>query len=203
MPLAYSKLSAQSQISVPLTFAASSASAPALFSNGTNKPAKFSSGGLAASPLKKSIKHYSPFNGQTAARSPKSKKALAATLVNARRAIDTNVLVRLITRDDLRQAASADAFIENAAWVSLLALAEAIWVLGAVYQLNPSQLAIANEMVLDHKSLTVQDPDIAASALARFRSKPTVAFSDCLLRELAPKAGQLPVGTFDHRRGWD
>jgi len=44
------------------------------------------------------------------------------------RAIDTNVLVRLITRDDSRQAAAAEAFVENGAWVSVLALAEATWV---------------------------------------------------------------------------
>jgi len=117
------------------------------------------------------------------------------------RAVDTNVLVRLITRDDLRQAASADAFIENGAWLSLLALAETIWVLDTVYQLNPSQLATAIEMLLDHKSLTVQDPDVAASALTLFRSKPTLGFSDCLLLALARKAGHLPLGTFDRRLG--
>ena len=39
------------------------------------------------------------------------------------RAVDTNVLVRLITRDDSRQAASAESFIGKGAWVSLLALA--------------------------------------------------------------------------------
>jgi predicted nucleic-acid-binding protein len=117
------------------------------------------------------------------------------------RAIDTKVLVRLITRDDFRQAASADAFIENGAWVSLLALVEAIWVLDTVYQLNPSQLATAIEMLLNHKSLTVQDPDVAASALTLFRSKPTLGFSDCLLLELARRAGHLPLGTFDGRLG--
>jgi predicted nucleic-acid-binding protein len=117
------------------------------------------------------------------------------------RAIDTNVLVRLITRDDARQATSADAFIENGAWVSLLALAEAIWVLDTVYQLNPSQLATAIEMLLNHKSLTVQDPDAAASALTLFRAKPMLGFSECLQLELARKAGHLPLGTFDRRLG--
>ncbi len=46
--------------------------------------------------------------------------------------VDTNVLVRLITRDDPRQAAAADDFIAKGAWVSVLALTEAIWVLTAV-----------------------------------------------------------------------
>jgi predicted nucleic-acid-binding protein len=44
------------------------------------------------------------------------------------RAVDTNVLVRMITRDDALQAASADRWVENGAWVSILALAEATWV---------------------------------------------------------------------------
>jgi hypothetical protein len=47
--------------------------------------------------------------------------------------VDANVLVRLITRDDAHQAASADIFVEKGAWVSVLALAEATWVLAAVY----------------------------------------------------------------------
>ena len=48
------------------------------------------------------------------------------------RAIDTSVLVRLITRDDSRQTAWAENFIEKGAWVTLLALVEATWVLSAV-----------------------------------------------------------------------
>jgi predicted nucleic-acid-binding protein len=48
------------------------------------------------------------------------------------RAVDTNVLVRLIARDDSRQAVSAEAFVEHGAWVSVLALAEATWVLATV-----------------------------------------------------------------------
>ena len=59
------------------------------------------------------------------------------------RAIDTNVLVRLITRDDSRQTASAESFVEKGAWVPLLALAEAAWALVTVYELAPSALANA------------------------------------------------------------
>ena len=66
------------------------------------------------------------------------------------RAVDTNVLVRLITRDDARQTASADAFVEKGAWVSVLALAEAVWVLEAVYKRNAAGLATAIEMLLKH-----------------------------------------------------
>jgi predicted nucleic-acid-binding protein len=44
------------------------------------------------------------------------------------RAIDTNVLVRLIARDDSHQVASAEGFVAGGAWVSALALADATWV---------------------------------------------------------------------------
>ena len=64
------------------------------------------------------------------------------------RAVDTNVLVRLLTRDDATQLAAAEAFVKNGAWVSHLALAEAIWVLTAVYELNATALATAIEMLL-------------------------------------------------------
>ncbi len=75
------------------------------------------------------------------------------------RAVDTNVLVRLITRDDPRQAAAAETFIEKGAWVSVLALAEATWVLSSVYELGPKSLARAIEMLLNHRELVLQDAE--------------------------------------------
>ncbi len=113
------------------------------------------------------------------------------------RAVDTNVLVRLITRDDARQVAAADAFIEKGAWVSILALAETVWVLSAVYERSPADLAIAIEMLLNHKNLVMQDSDVVGMALDFFRSRRVLSFSDCLMLQLAQKAGHMPIGTFD------
>jgi predicted nucleic-acid-binding protein len=113
------------------------------------------------------------------------------------RAVDTNVLVRLITRDDSRQTASAESFIDKGAWVSVLALAEATWVLASVYGLRSKDLAGAIEMLLNHRDLVLQDPDTIAGALELFRAKPSLGFSDCLMLQLARKAGHLPLGSFD------
>ncbi len=113
------------------------------------------------------------------------------------RAVDTNVLIRLIARDDARQAAAADAFVEKGAWVSVLALAEATWVLSSVYGLGPREQANAIEMLLNHRDLALQDPETISAALALFRAKPALGFSDCLMLQLARKAGHLPLGTFD------
>jgi predicted nucleic-acid-binding protein len=113
------------------------------------------------------------------------------------RAVDTNVLVRLLTRDEPKQAAVADAFVQPGAWVSVLALAEATWVLAAVYDRDAAQVARAVEMLLNHQSLTLHEPEAVAAALETFRRRPALGFSDCLLVELARKAGHLPLGTFD------
>jgi predicted nucleic-acid-binding protein len=113
------------------------------------------------------------------------------------RAVDTNVLVRLMAQDDAHQLAAARRWVKDGVWVSTLALAEAVWVLSVVYDRGPSEIASAVEALLNHTELTLQDSEVVAAALARFRERPSVGFSDCLLLELARKAGHLPLGTFD------
>lgn len=117
------------------------------------------------------------------------------------RAIDTNILVRLIARDDAKQTEAAETFVAPGAWISQLVLAECLWVLESVYELDRRQIGAAVEMLLTHRDLTVQDADAVALALASFRRKPTVGFSDCLIVEIARKAGHLPLGTFDRGLG--
>lgn len=117
------------------------------------------------------------------------------------RAVDTNVLVRLVTRDDARQVAAAEAFVDKGAWVSNIVLVEASWVLETVYERKAPEIAAAIEMFLNQKNLTIQDADAVSSALERFRKRPALGFSDCLLLELARKAGHLPLGTFDRDLG--
>lgn len=113
------------------------------------------------------------------------------------RAVDTNVLVRLATRDNAKQVAAADRFVTPGVWVSHLVLAETVWVLSAVYELGPTEIATAVEMLLNHNDLTLQDADAVAAALQHYRKRPALGFSDCLVLEVARKAGHLPLGTFD------
>ena len=117
------------------------------------------------------------------------------------RAVDTNVLVRLISRDDAAQVAAAETFIAAGAWVPHLALIEAMWVLESVYEVKPAQIAAALEMLLHHRELTLQDSETVSAALETFRRRPALGFSDCLVLEVARKAGHLPLGTFDRRLG--
>ena len=115
------------------------------------------------------------------------------------RAIDTNVLVRLLVRDDRRQIDAAEKFVGKGAWVSHLVLVETLWVLDAVYDRSAEQIGSAAEMLLAHAELTLQDADVVAAALNQFRARPALGFSDCLVLESARKAGHLPLGTFDRQ----
>ena len=112
-------------------------------------------------------------------------------------AVDTNVLVRLLARDDADQVSAAEAFVNRGAWVSHLVLAETFWVLDSVYDLTRAQIATAIELLLNHKELSLQDADVVTAALDHYRRRPAVEFSDCLVLEIARKAGHLPVATFD------
>lgn len=113
------------------------------------------------------------------------------------RAVDTNVLVRLFVRDDDEQVRAAEAFVANGAWVPLLVVAETIWVLDSVYDLKPAQIADAIDQLVNHETLTLQDAEVVTAALSQYRKRPALGFSDCLIVEIARKAGHLPVGTFE------
>lgn len=113
------------------------------------------------------------------------------------RAVDTNVLVRLITRDDEEQVESSEQFIGKGAWVSHIVLAETSWVLESVYDRSREEIASAVEMLLNHEHLTIQDQDVVETAVEKFRRHKRVSLSDVLVLEIARKSGHTPLGSFD------
>jgi predicted nucleic-acid-binding protein len=117
------------------------------------------------------------------------------------RAVDTNVLVRLLVRDDAAQLARAEAFVAGGAWVSTVVLAETTWTLASIYGLKPAAIAVVVAGLLDNASLALQDADAVTAALEQFKEHPALGFPDCLVLEVARKAGHLPLGTFDRPLG--
>ena len=113
------------------------------------------------------------------------------------RAVDTNVVVRLIVRDDPEQVDRAEAFVAQGAWISLLVLAETVWVLESVYGLSRQRIGTVVDMLMEHDRLTLQDEDVVRNARLAFEREQSGGFSDCLIVEAARKAGHAPVGTFD------
>jgi len=66
--------------------------------------------------------------------------------------------------------------------------------LSAVYDFTQAGIAKAVEMLIEHRQLTVEQSETVREALQHFRKKSNVSFSDCLLLEVARKAGHLPLG---------
>lgn len=98
------------------------------------------------------------------------------------RTVETNVLVRLLTGDDRKQLALAEAFVAPGAWISHVVLSEAIWVLDSVFSASPQSLAQSIQMLLEHDTLVLQDSDVVEAALAHFVARPALGFTrarDC------------------------
>ena len=113
------------------------------------------------------------------------------------RAVDTNVLVILLVRDDPKQTASAEKYVARGAWVPHIALVETVWVLESVYDKTRTEIGKVIAGLLDHVSLTIQDADVVSAALEDFRAAKGVQFSDCLILAVSRRAGHIPLGTFD------
>lgn len=115
------------------------------------------------------------------------------------RAADTNVLVRVLARDDDGQVAAADELVSAGAWVSLLVLQETLWVLERAYDVDRKQQGVIIAMLLEHATIVLESPELVAAALRTFRANPRIEFSDSLILEVARRAGHLPGATFDKR----
>lgn len=110
--------------------------------------------------------------------------------IHYRRFVSSRVMMRSRWR-------AAEAFVATGARVPHLALAEATWVLSSVYDRGREAIAVAIEMLLNHQHVTMPDGDAVSAAVVQFRRRPAVGFSNCLMVEVARKAGHGPLGTFD------
>jgi predicted nucleic-acid-binding protein len=82
-------------------------------------------------------------------------------------AVDTNVLVRLLTMDDARQAAAAKAlFAAGPVWIAKTVLLETGWVLRSLYGYEESEIADAFGRLLGLQNVRVEDEAAVAAALA-------------------------------------
>jgi predicted nucleic-acid-binding protein len=115
------------------------------------------------------------------------------------RAVDSDVLAGILTADDSQKREAAELFVEGGAWVSIVVLADTLFILRKTYGQDGSAIARAIDMLLKHDRLILQDADAVSAALEQFRERPSLGFADCLILALARKAGHLPLGTFDRK----
>ncbi len=81
-------------------------------------------------------------------------------------AVDTNVLVRYLTRDDPKQAARAASLVESQeAWIAKTVLLETAWVLESLYGYGEVTIAGALRKLAGLESVRLEDPLAVAKAL--------------------------------------
>ncbi|MHB1941686.1 MAG: PIN domain-containing protein [Acidiferrobacteraceae bacterium] len=119
-------------------------------------------------------------------------------------ALDTNILVRLVTRDDEAQAARAKAVFdaqgseEGALFVSDIVLVELCWTLERSYRLSRQAMATVIHALLDNSTVKLESPPVVRDALAHF-TRSSIGFPDCLIVAKAQHQGCRQTLTFDRR----
>ena len=117
--------------------------------------------------------------------------------------LDTNVLVRYIMQDDVKQAVKATKLIEaldsdNPGYITMVSVVELYWVLTSCYDLTGRQVAQALEAILRTKQFLVERADQVMRALRVF-GVGNADFADCLIERSASGAGCEQIMTFDVR----
>ena len=117
--------------------------------------------------------------------------------------LDTNILVRFIAEDHPAQTAAAAKLIDSLSTevpgsLSLVVLAELIWVLRISYQFSQEEIERVVEKLLRSREMVLEQKEIVAKALTRFRHS-HADFADCLIECYGRNAGCQYVLTFDKK----
>ena len=92
------------------------------------------------------------------------------------KAVDTNVLVRWIARDDPDQSLIADRVMAQPTFVSLTVLLELAWTLGGEpFRFGRQAIATALRLILATRTITVPQESAVAWAIDRFSSGADIA----------------------------
>jgi len=116
--------------------------------------------------------------------------------------LDTNVIVRYLAQDDVRQAGIATRLIEGSlsaearGFVSIVTLTEIVWVMSSNYRAARAAVADIVEGLLTAPQLAIEKSDVIWRALRAFR-KSKADFSDAVIVELGRDTGCTKTVTFD------
>jgi len=118
--------------------------------------------------------------------------------------LDTNVLIRVLMDDGDPQVTVARAYFmrhcsaENPAFVSLVVLAETVWVLESRYRLTKQEILSVLQQLLSAPHFLLAESDVVRAAVAVY-AKNSLDFSDALIVALNRRAGCSATATFDRK----
>ena len=116
-------------------------------------------------------------------------------------ALDTNVLVRYLVRDDTEQAEAACSLLESLTadrpgYICREVTVELAWVLERAYGYTRDQIATVLEELVATEGLVIEAANDVARAAFRYRAGGT-GFSDLMILAAAERSGANPLYTFD------
>ena len=116
-------------------------------------------------------------------------------------AVDSNVLVRYLVRDNLEQAEAARALLEGLTpeqpgFICREVMLEVVWVLGRTYRFPRDRIAHVLAELAATENLAIEAVDDVARAALSFRQGGP-GFSDLMIAAAAERAGAHPLYTFD------
>ena len=120
------------------------------------------------------------------------------------RGIDTNILIRFLTRDDEKQAQRAAQIIqeecteESPGFLTNIVLVELVWTLSRIYGYSRPQIVMALQALLNSRELTFESPDEIRAALEHYEEG-QAGFADYLLGAVAKAHGCRDTLTFDKK----
>jgi predicted nucleic-acid-binding protein len=118
--------------------------------------------------------------------------------------VDTNVLVRYLTRDDQPQYEKARRLIDREVakgepiLVSLLVMLETEWVLRSRYDMAKAGVITAFSALLDAADLKIEDEPSVEAAVYSWKDS-AADFADCLIEARNRRLGCRATATFDGR----
>ena len=118
-------------------------------------------------------------------------------------ALDTNVLVRYLVRDNTEQAEAARSLLESftadlPGYVCREVTVELAWVLKRAYGYSRDQIATVLEELVATEGLVIEAADDVARAAFRYRTG-SAGFSDLMILAAAERSGAHPLYTFDQK----
>jgi predicted nucleic acid-binding protein len=112
-------------------------------------------------------------------------------------ALDTNVLVRCILKDDQAQSELAIALLEtHLCWIGTTVVLESYWVLTAIAGLSKTDALLALQIVFGQKNVTLDNATAVATALQNALQN-NLDFPDALHVALMPSG--CAFATFDKK----
>lgn len=117
-------------------------------------------------------------------------------------AIDTNILIRYLSRDDEEQFLKvlelfAD-YREVGLVINLPVIMEASWVLQSSYHYSKQELIKTLRQLINTKGLIIQSDKIIEKALNEYE-RSNADFEDCLIAAQNNSSGDNPTSTFDKK----